>query len=165
MLASFKAPRVWTSDSSFAGTFDVPKPAEPWHKDATGVYDDTPESAIRFSRVPPAVLTTDLVDPGGGQPQKRLDFRAVPQRVRSALLFVVELRGPRQRCAAAAQRTRDRGWRRGRRRLGAYHHRGHAVHARAVLDKLRDYLPVGQIAVIIPDPKLNFPPPTLKSRS
>ena len=49
--------------------------------------------------------------------------------------------------------------------LGAYHHRGHAVHARAVLDKLRDYLPVGQSAVIIPDPKLNFPPPTLKSRS
>src|SRR5262249_51885993 len=74
VLASFKAPRVWTSDSLFAGTFDVPKPAQPWHKDANGVYDGTPESAIRYGRVPPAVLTADLIDPGGGQPQQRLDF-------------------------------------------------------------------------------------------
>jgi hypothetical protein len=165
VLASFKAPRVWTSDSLFAGTFDVPKPAEPWHKDATGVYDDTPESAIRFSRVPPAVLTTDLVDPGGGQPQKRLDFRAFrsvsdPPFFSSSSFAVpgsgvlLPLSGP-----AIEAGAEDGG------ELGAYHHRGHAVHARAVLDKLRDYLPVGQIAVIIPDPKLNFPPPTLKSRS
>ena len=165
VLASFKAPRVWTSDSLFAGTFDVPKPAEPWHKDATGVYDDTPESAIRFSRVPPAVLTTDLVDPGGGQPQKRLDFRAFrsvsdPPFFSSSSFAVpgsgvlLPLSGP-----AIEAGAEDGG------ELGAYHHRGHAVHAHAVLDKLRDYLPVGQIAVIIPDPKLNFPPPTLKSRS
>ena len=165
VLASFKAPRVWTSDSLFAGAFDVPKPADPWHKDAAGQYDGTPESAIRFSRVPPAVLTTDLVDPGGGQPQKRLDFRAFrsvsdPPFFSSSGFAVpgsgvlLPLSGP-----AIEAGAEDGG------ELGAYHHRGHAVHARAVLDKLRDYLPVGQIAVIIPDPKLNFPPPTLKSRS
>jgi len=165
VLAGFKAPRVWTSDSVFAGTFDVAKPAEPGHKDASGVYNDTPESAIRYSRVPLAVLTVDLVDPGGGQPPKRLDFRAFrsvsdPPFFSSSSFAVpgsgvlLPLSGP-----AIEAGAEDGG------ELGAYHHRGHAVHARAVLDKLRDYLPVGQIAVIIPDPKLNFPPPTLKSRS
>lgn len=165
VLANFEAPRVWTSDSLFAGAFDVPKPAEPWHKDDDGVYDGTPESAIRYSRVPPAVLTADLVDPGGGQPQKRLDFRAFrsvsdPPFFSSSSFAVpgsgvlLPLSGP-----AIEAGAEDGG------ELGAYHHRGHAVHARAVLDKLRDYLPVGQIAAIIPDAKLNFPPPTIKSRS
>jgi hypothetical protein len=111
------------------------------------------------------VLTADLIDPGGGQPQKRLDFRAFrsvsdPPFFSSSSFAVpgsgvlLPLSGP-----AIEAGAEDGG------ELGAYHHRGHAVHARAVLDKLRDYLPVGQIAVIIPDPKLNFPPPTLKSRS
>ena len=141
VLASFKAPRVWTSDSLFAGTFDVPKPAQPWHKDVNGVYDGTPESAIRYSRVPPAVLTADLIDPGGGQPQQRLDFRAFrsvsdPPFFSSSSFAVpgsgvlLPLSGP-----AIEAGAEDGG------ELGAYHHRGHAVHARAVLDKLRDYLP------------------------
>jgi hypothetical protein len=162
VLAGFKAPRVWTSDSLFAGRFDVPKPAEPWHKDEHGVYDGTPESAIRYSRIPPEALATDLIDPGGGQPRKRLDFRAfgsvsdLPFFLSSG--FAVPGSGVLLPQSGPAIETgaEDGG------ELGAYHHRGHAVHARAVLDKLRDYLPVGQTAVVIPDPKLNFPPPTLK---
>jgi hypothetical protein len=165
VLAGFAAPRVWASDSLFAGAFTVPKPSEPWHKDSHGVYDGAPESAIRYCRVPPAVLTADLVDAGAGQPKKRLDFRAfrsvadLPFFSSSAFAVpgsgvLLPLSGP-----AIEAGAEDGG------ELGAYHHRGHAVHARAVLDKLRDYLPVGQIAVVIPDRKLSFPPPTLKSRS
>jgi hypothetical protein len=161
VLKTFQAPRAWTSDSLFAGTFTVPKPAEPWHKDAQGHYDGTPESAIRYSRVPPAVLTRDLV----GNPPKLLDFgayRSIGDRpFFSASEFAVPgsavllpLSGP-----AIEAGAEDGG------ELGAYHHRGHATHARAVLDKLRDSLPVGQVAVVIPDSKLNFPPPTLKVRS
>ncbi|HEX7842354.1 MAG TPA: hypothetical protein VF469_33005 [Kofleriaceae bacterium] len=163
VLKAFQAPRVWTSDSLFAGSFEVPKPAEPWHKDAEGQYDGTPEDAIRYSRVPPAVLTPELVDAGAGQPQQRRDFRAfrcvgdLPFFVASQFAVagsgvLLPLSGP-----AIEAGAEDGG------ELGAYHHRGYAVHARAVLDKLRDYLPVGQTAVIIPDDKLNFPPPKLKA--
>jgi hypothetical protein len=165
VLASFKAPRVWTSDSLYAGSFDVPKPAEPWHKDGLGQYDGTPESVIRYSRVPPAVLIPDLVEAGAGQPKKRLDFRTfrsvsdLPFFSASAFAVpgsgvLLPLSGP-----AIEAGAEDGG------ELGAYHHRGHAVHSRSVLDKLRDYLPVGQTAVVIPDTKLNFPPPTLKRHS
>lgn len=165
VLATFHASRVWTSDSLFAGAFEVPKPAEPWHKDAQGVYDGTPESAIRYCRVPPAALTVELIDPGGGQPRRRLDFgafRSVPDLPFFwSSGFAVPGSGvllPATGSAIVAG-AEDGG------ELGAYHHRGYAARARAVIDKLRGYLPVGQTAVVIPDAKLNFPPPTLKSRS
>lgn len=38
--------------------------------------------------------------------------------------------------------------------LGAYHHRFHTLIERAVGEKLRDHLPLGQEAVLIPDPLL-----------
>jgi len=167
VLNDFHAPRVWTSDSLFAGSFDVPKPAEPWHRDAQRQYDGTPECAVRYCRVPPAALVPDAPDAsddGSGPRTGRRDFGAfhcVSDRAFfSAPGFGVRgsgvllpLSGP-----AIEAGAEDGG------ELGAYHHRGHAAHARAVLDKLRDNLPVGQVAVVIPDPKLDHAPPTLKSR-
>lgn len=42
--------------------------------------------------------------------------------------------------------------------MGAYHRRAYALRETAVLDKLKDYLPVGVEAVLIPDTRLNeFP--------
>jgi hypothetical protein len=165
VLDAFQAPRVWTSDSLFAGSFDVPKPAEPWHKDARGPYDGTPESVIRYSRVPPDALVPTIVPGPRGQPNRRLAFatyRSISDRpFLSASAFAVPGSGvllPMSGPAIEAG-AEDGG------ELGAYHHRGHAVGTRAVLEKLRDYLPVGQVAVVVPDGKLNHPPPIIKRRS
>lgn len=38
--------------------------------------------------------------------------------------------------------------------MGAYHHRYHSLLADAVEGKLKDYLPLGSVAVVIPDPNL-----------
>lgn len=42
--------------------------------------------------------------------------------------------------------------------MGAYHHKRYRLQGEAVLDKLKDYLPVGMEAVLIPGPQLNQPP-------
>jgi hypothetical protein len=162
VLGNFVAPRAWVSDSLFAGSFDVPKSAEPWHKNAQGDYDGTPTNALRYSRVPPSTLVAQQIPASRGQSARRLDFQ--PYRCTGRAPFfaasqfgvggcgvLLPSSGPEIEAGAE-----DGG------ELGAYHHRGHAVRARAVLEKLRDYLPVGQVAVIIPDPKLGFAPPTLE---
>jgi hypothetical protein len=43
--------------------------------------------------------------------------------------------------------------------LGAYHHRHHALRIRALADKLDEFIPLGQTAVIVYDPSLNCAPP------
>ena len=43
--------------------------------------------------------------------------------------------------------------------MGAYHHAHHRLADEAVLDKLTDFLPVGQEAVLIQDPRLHAQPP------
>jgi hypothetical protein len=45
--------------------------------------------------------------------------------------------------------------------LGAFHDRHHALRWSAVHDKLQDFLPVGREEVLIPDPRLLAPPPSL----
>jgi hypothetical protein len=49
--------------------------------------------------------------------------------------------------------------------LGAYHHRHHALRMRALADKLDDFIPLGQAAVIVYDPSLNCPPPYASSQT
>jgi hypothetical protein len=162
VLKDVEAPRLWTSDSLFAGSLSVPKPAEPWHKNAQGVYDGTPESALRYSRVSPAVLTPDIVDQGSGRQRREFPayrctsappYFSSPEFAAPGSAVLLPLCGP-----AIESGAEDGG------ELGAYHHRGHARQARAVLEKLRDYLPIGQVAVVISDKKLTFPPPNLKRR-
>jgi hypothetical protein len=42
--------------------------------------------------------------------------------------------------------------------LGAYHHRHHLTRLRAFSDKVQEFLPVGQVAVVRYDATLNCPP-------
>ncbi|MCB1744637.1 MAG: phage tail protein [Gammaproteobacteria bacterium] len=44
--------------------------------------------------------------------------------------------------------------------MGAFHDRHHCLRRAAIHDKLKDYLPVGQKAVLIPDPRLLRTPPS-----
>lgn len=44
--------------------------------------------------------------------------------------------------------------------LGAYHNHRHVLRERAVLDKLKEFLPVGMEAVLVADETLSCPPPT-----
>jgi hypothetical protein len=163
VLKRFQAPRLFASESILADAFVVPKSAEPWHRNAQGVYDGTPQNALRYSRLPAAALAPELVNRERLPPQ-RLDFGAYRCTSRPAFFVASEFGVPGSGVLLPASGpeldagTEDRG------ELGAYHHRGHAVRARAVLEKLRDHLPVGQMPVVIPDPKLIQPPPTLKRR-
>jgi len=45
--------------------------------------------------------------------------------------------------------------------MGAYHHAAHGLAEEATRDKLADFLPVGQEAVLIPDPRLHAAPPSI----
>jgi hypothetical protein len=145
VLGALSAPRCHASDALLAGSVDVPaarRPARP--------SDAPPVSAFRFSRVPTSVL-------GGDYPV----YRCVDDTPR----FVADTFGARgagvlHPVAGAALRggAEDGG------EVGAYHHRGYALRERALLDKLRAYLPAGQTAVIVPDDTLRCPPPTVIKR-
>jgi hypothetical protein len=45
--------------------------------------------------------------------------------------------------------------------MGVWHHRAHALESAAVMEKTEHGLPVGLRAVLVPDPRLHHPPPTL----
>ncbi len=45
--------------------------------------------------------------------------------------------------------------------MGAYHHRMHCLQAAAVLTKLEEFVPVGLVPALIPDPSLLSSPPTI----
>ena len=47
--------------------------------------------------------------------------------------------------------------------MGACHHLRHCLRARAVLDKLSEFLPAGTQAALVPDPRLHSTPPQLST--
>jgi len=145
VMGDLTAPRLWTSDSLYAGAVNVPVPA----KDAPPIAaDGTPLNCVRYSRVPTSALAAF---------KAFSSTDATPYFVSSTFGdggcgVLLPLSGD-----ALAEGAEDRG------EVGAYHHRRYSLRARAVVDKLDDYLPLGQVPVIVPDSKLNCPPPTAKT--
>jgi hypothetical protein len=145
VLGELSVQQCHVSDSLLAGTVVIlTPPPQPLPRDAP------PPFCFRFSRVPPNVLTGFKT------------FRCVsdpPSFVAGAfgergcgVLHPISSRALREGAEDGGE-------------LGAYHHRRYALRERALLDKLREYLPVGQIAVIVPDDTLRTPPPVLHKKA
>jgi len=153
VLGSLSCRRIQASDCIFAGV----TLASGGNEDE----DDVGAGCIRYSRIPPdlarppadqvrwpatttqepAFLAFELCDEQGetrrasefGQPGHGVLHPATPESIR----FGAEDGGE----------------------MGAYHHRRYCLQDAAILEKLRDFLPLGLEPVLIPDPRLLALPP------
>lgn len=126
-----------------------------------GITSQQKVSVIRYSRTPlPLVEGTGLLAAfNTTEPPLfvELDFQDGGQTVRRPAKFgepgsgVLHPEAPR----AIRLGSEDGG------EMGAYHGRRYSQASEAVRSKLEDYLPIGLEAVLIPDPLLLTPPPTL----
>ncbi len=145
--------RLEASDSIFAGAVTL-----------TGTALDRKASCVRYSRIPED-LTDELAEsrrPESTSDQPAFsDFKMCDSEgvVHSSLDFgepghaVLHPASPPSICFGAE----DGG------EMGAYHHRRYCLQSSAVLEKLKDFLPVGIEAVLVPDPRLLTAPPAITS--
>lgn len=130
VLSDLRADRYEISDTLLAGEVRAPSAgADP--------------SCFRYSRLPPALSAASAYRCPREEP------RFFEVAFGQPACGVLHPGGP----AALREGAEDGG------ELGAYHHRRHAQRERAVLDKLAEALPLGQIAVLIPDSSLADPTP------
>lgn len=117
---------------------------------------------LRFSRVPPGLAAFSAGSPFHNTEAlplfMALDFVEGGRPVRRAARFGEPGCGVLHPGASRSLRfgAEDGG------EMGAYHGRRYSLAEQAVRQKLTEFLPVGLEAVLIPDPRLLSPPPTLK---
>lgn len=135
LLGSLACDRIQASDSIFAGTLSLkPAPADKAH-------------CIRFSRVPAGLAVPHLLRYRNSSASP-LFFNETFGSPGCAVLHPATLSSIRFGAEDGGE-------------MGACHQWHHALLSVAVLDKLKEFLPVGMEAVIVPDPRLcqlPFPP-------